>query len=213
MTPQTISPSRWYYLLSLVIVGLGLALFFFITYAGLSGIPDKLTQLEAPGTTEMTFREPGKYTIFYEHKSVMGGRVYDTGENLSGLWCTMVSKETNAPVPLTQPSVSASYTVGNRAGTAVMEFNIERAGVYQLYAEYPERSDGQRVVLAVGQGVTGRIAATVVGGLAVVFGSIGLAVIIAAVTFVRRRRAKKTLTWGGYPAYPQPYAPRWSAGR
>lgn len=208
MTPQTIRPSRWYYLLSLLAVGLGLSLFFFIMYTGLSAIPDKLTQLEAPGLAEMTFQEPGQYTIFYEHKSVVGGRVYDTGENLSGLWCTVVSKETSAPVPLAQPSVSASYTVGNRAGTAVLEFNIERPGVYQVSADYPDRSDGQRVVLAVGQGVVGRITATVVGGLAAMFGSIGLAIAIAVVTFVKRRKAKKALAWPGYTAYPPAFAPR-----
>lgn len=206
MTPQTIRPSRWYYLLSPVVIGLGVALFFFITFTGLSGIPERLSQIEAPGTREMTFSEAGKYTIFYEHRSVMGGKIYDTGENLSGLWCTVVSKETNAPVPLTQPSVSTSYTVGSRSGVAVLEFNIERPGVYQMSAEYPDKSDGQRVVLAVGQGVTGRIAATVIIGLAALFGSIGLALVIAVVTFVKRRRAKKALMWGGYPGYPPAYA-------
>ena len=208
MMPQTIKPSRWYYLLSLLVIGLGVALFFVITFKGLSGITEKLAQMEAPGTTEMTFSEPGKYTLFYEHKSVIAGKVYDTGENLSGLWCTVVSKETNAPVPLVQPSISTSYEVGNRAGMSVLEFNIERPGVYQVSATYPENPEGQRIVLAVGQGVASRITATIIGGLATMFGSIVLAIVIAVITFVKRRRAKKAFAWGGYPTYPPAFVPR-----
>jgi hypothetical protein len=208
MMSQPITPSRWYYLLSLFIVSVGAGLFFLIMFKGLSGIPDKLAQMEAPGTAEMTFAEPGKYTVFYEHRSVIEGKVYDTGENLSGLWVTVVSKETGSPVPLVQPSVSTSYEVGNRAGVSVLEFNIERPGVYQVSATYPDNKDGQRVAMAVGQGVAGRITATIISGLATMFGSVLLAIVISVITFVKRRRAKKALTWRGYPTYPPAFAPR-----
>ena len=206
--PQTIRPSRWYYLLSLLVIGCGVGLFFLILFKGLSSIPEKLTQMEAPGTSEMTFAEPGSYTIFYEHRSMIGGRVYDTGGNLSGLQCTVVSKETGAPVSLTQPSGRTSYTLGNRAGRSVLEFNIDRPGLYQVSATYPDVGDGQRVVLAVGQGVAGIITATVIGGLAAIFGSILLAGMIALVIFVKRRKAKKALTWSSYPAPPQAFSSR-----
>jgi hypothetical protein len=98
--------------------------------------------------------------------------------------------------------------LGNRAGRSVLEFNIERPGLYQVSATYPDDGDGQRVVLAIGQGVAGIITATVIGGLAAIFGSILLAGIIALVIFVQRRRAKKALTWSGYPAPPQAFSSR-----
>lgn len=201
MTPQIIKPSRWYFLLSPLIIGLGVTLFFLITIKGISGIPDKLTQMEAPGMSEMTFSVAGKYTIFYEHQSVLNGKVYDTGENLSGLWCNVISKETNSPVALTQPSVSTTYTVGNRSGVSVLEFTIERPGVYQVSAKYPEKPDGHKVVLALGHGVASTITATVVGALSALFGSIALAVVIAIIIFMKRRRAWKTWEWRGYPSY------------
>lgn len=206
MAPQPIRPSRWYYLLSLLVIGCGVAIFFLILFKGLSGIPAKLTQMEAPGTSEMTFAEPGTYTIFYEHRSVVEGRVYDTGGNLSGLRCTVVSGETGAPVSVVQASGRTSYALGNRAGRSILEFSIDRPGLYQVSATYSDNSDGQRVVLAIGLGVAGTITATVIGGLAAIFGSILLAGIIASVIFVKRRRAKKALTWSGYPPPPQAFS-------
>lgn len=209
MMPQVIRPSRWYYLLSLFILGAGTALFLVLLFKGIGGITDKLVQMEAPGTAEMNFSEPGKYTIFYEHQSVLDGKVYNTGENLSGLWLNVVSKETAAPVQLVRPSVNASYTVGNRSGVSILEFNIDRPGVYQVSATYSgKREVEQQVVLAIGQGVAGRIVGTVLGGLAVMFGSLLLAIAMAVWTFVKRRRAKKALTWTGYPTNPEAFAGR-----
>lgn len=202
MTPQVIRPSRWYYLLSLLVVAIGAALFFVITIKGVSSIPEKLTQMEAPGMREMTFNEKGKYTIFYEHQSVMDGRVYDTGGNLSGLWLNVVSKETNTPLALTQPSVSTSYTVGNRSGVSVLEFNIDRPGVYQVMATHHGNNEQQEVVLAIGHGVTSTITVTVIGALAAMFGSIIVALIIGVFTFIKRRKARRALMWGSYPHQP-----------
>lgn len=205
MTPQTIMPSRWYYLVPPLIIALGVALFFVITIKGVSGIPSRLTQMEAPGAVEMTFKEPGEYTIFYEHKSALNGRVYDTGETLSGLWLNVVEKETGQPVQLSQPSMSTTYTVGNREGVSVLSFNVERPGSYEVSAAYRDGRDEQgqpQVVLAVGHGVATTITRTVFGALGSMLGSIIVALVFALVIFIKRRRAKKVLAWGVRPAYP-----------
>jgi len=209
LLPQTIKPSRWYYGLAVLVLCAGVGIFVFLLIKGLSEITDKLTQMEAPGTAEMTFSEAGKYTIFYERRSVINGKVYDTGDKLSGLWCTVVSKETGEPVQLTQSSVNTRYTFGDRSGVSVLDFNIEKPGVYEVSAKYPDNPNGQKVALAVGTGVTGKIVGTALGGVAVMLGSFALAILIGVLTFVKRRRAKKALTtWPGSQGYPPPYAHR-----
>lgn len=203
--PQAVKPSRWYYLLSILILVAGVSLFVFLLIRGIGGITDKLVQMEAPGTAEMTFQETGTYTVFYERQSVMGGRVYNTGQNLQGLWVNVVSKETGDQAPITQSSTRTTYTIGGRSGVSVLEFNVDRPGVYQISAAYRDNRAGQPVVLAIGHGVAGRIVGTVLGGLGALFGSILLAAIIFAVTFVKRRRASRAHAWPDQPANPQAY--------
>lgn len=80
------------------------------------------------------------------------------------------------------------------------------------YSENRDKQQQQQVVLAVGHGVTSAIAATAIGALAAMIGSIVLALTLAIITFVKRRRAKKALIWGGYPAYPPSRAIEQMAG-
>jgi hypothetical protein len=76
---------------------------------------------------------------------------------------------------------------------AVLDFAIDQAGVYELSAAYPEGREGPEVVLAIGQGFTRGILMAVFGGLATVFGSMGAAVAIAVITFLKRMRAERAL--------------------
>ena len=75
----------------------------------------------------------------------------------------------------------------------MFDFKIDRPGIYEIAAQYPEGQEGPEVVLAVGQGFTMRVLTTVFGGLAIVFGSIGLAVAIAVITFLKRMRAERAV--------------------
>lgn len=39
-------------------------------------------QVVVPGSSNITLSQPGKYTIFYEYRSVVGNRIYSTGEEV-----------------------------------------------------------------------------------------------------------------------------------
>jgi hypothetical protein len=192
MDEQTIKPSRWFYVLAVLVVVIGFAIFGLLLFKNLSGITDSLIQVVVPGKIDITFSEAGKYTIFHEYQSVVGNKVYKT-EEISGLQCALTSQETGAEIALSSPSGSSTYTLGGRAGRSLWVFSIDKPGNYQISAWYPEAQEGQEVVLAIGSGFTGKIVGTVFSSLAILFGSIAIAVVITVVTAIKREKAIKLL--------------------
>jgi len=193
MIEDEIRPSRWYYGLAGLVFVAGWVFFALFLFQNLSGLSDTLQQVVVPGNVELTLSQPGKYTIYYEYRSVVGTRIFSTEESLPGLECHLVSKTTGSSIPLSRVTASSSYTVGSRSGVAVLDFTIDRAGVYELSAGYPEGREGPEVVLAIGQGFVVRILTAVFGGLAIVFGSMAAAVAIAVITLIKRTKAEKEL--------------------
>jgi hypothetical protein len=191
MNGQEIRPGRWYYGLAAVVFISGWVLFGLFLFRNLSGISSKLQQVVVPGKTQLSLDRPGSYTIYYEQESVVGSKVYSTSRSLSGLECTVTAKATGEEVTLSRTAVRSRYSVGGRSGYSVFDFKIDRPGIYVLSAQYAEGREGPEVVLAVGQGFTTGILTTVFGGLAIVFGSMGLAVAIAVYTAVKRHKAMR----------------------
>src|SRR3990172_12214100 len=88
-------PGRWYYGLGGAVLVAGCVYFGVFLWQNISRIGENLTQVLAPGKSQLTLAKPGKYTIFYEHQSVVGNKVYSTSEELSGLECSLVSMSTD----------------------------------------------------------------------------------------------------------------------
>lgn len=204
MNDEEIRPSRFYYGLAGVVFVGGFVLFGVFLWRNLSGLEEGLQQVVVPGKADLNLATPGGYTIFHEHESVVGNRVYSTRESVSGLECALVRKGTGEPVKLSRSTVDSNYSVGGRSGTSLLDFRIDQPGIYELSANYAEGEEGPEVVLAVGQGFGLKIVTTVFGGLGIVFGSIGIAVAIALITLLRRSKAKKEIQ-SRYGSHPPPY--------
>ncbi|MGE5325794.1 MAG: hypothetical protein ACM3NO_02045 [Deltaproteobacteria bacterium] len=202
MGADAIKPGRGYYGLAGAILVAGIALFVIVLWKGISSIPSRLQQVTAPGSAELTLAKPGDYTIFYEYQSVIGNRVYSTGEHVPGLECTLISKSSGSPVPVSRSTVDSSYSLGGRAGKSVFGFHIDQPGVYEIKSSYGQGQEGEEIVLAVGQGVGMAIVTGVLGGLAALFGSMALSILIAVVTAVKRHNAAKRLRTAGGPPPP-----------
>jgi hypothetical protein len=190
---QQIRPGRWLYGVAALLFVAGWVLFAVILWTSLSGINEGMQQVVVPGSAELNLDKAGSYTIFHEHESAVGNRIYSTSRGVPGLESSLRSKATGAPVELTRSFSNTKYSMGGRSGTSYLSFRIEQPGVYILSAEYPHGVEGDETVLAVGQGIGLRIVAGVLGSLAVVFGCIGLSVAIAAYTGVKRYRAGEAL--------------------
>ncbi len=202
MDEQNVRPSRSYYALAGVVIVAGAVVFALTLWKGLARATASLQQVVAPGTSEITLPEPGTYTVYYEHQSVIGNRVYSTGETVPGLVCTLASKRTGAGIRFSPSRANATYSFGGRVGRSVLDFQIEQPGMYVFSSSYPQGRDGSEVVLAVGRGSSMGIATTVLGSLAVLFGSIALGMVIFIVTLLRRHQAFQRLRTAGGPPPP-----------
>ena len=189
-----IKPSGWYYGFAVLILIVGIVLFVVFIFYNLKTLPEGLTQLVAPGKSNLTLQTTGKYTVYYEYQSVVGGRVYSTGENLpSGLQFSVATKETGANIPISASTMKSSYSIGGRSGVSVFDFEIERPGVYELTSWYSEGQAGPEVVITVGQGFSANLLITVFGGVGICFGASVIAFIITIMTFIKRQRSKRAI--------------------
>jgi hypothetical protein len=189
LAEQAIRPGRWLYGVAALLFVAGWVLFALILWKSLSGIYEGMPQVVVPGSGEVTLAKPGNYTIFHEHESVVGQRLYSASRGVPGLECSLRSKATGAPVELKRSFSNTTYSMGGRSGVSFLDFTVDQPGVYILSAEYPQGTDGDETVLAVGQGIGLRIVAGVLGSLAAVFGCLGLAVAIGVYAGVKRYRA------------------------
>ena len=193
MSNQQIKPSRWYYGLAVVFFILGESFFTLFFLNSLSGLSGAVTQVVVPVESEIMLPEAGKYTIFYEYQSVVGDRLYFTGESLSGLQCALTSRVTGHRIALSRPLTRSTYSLGDRKGVSVLEFTIDRPGVYEFSAWYPKGQEGPEVVLAMGHGFMKKLMGAIFGGLAIFFGSGAIAIAIIVITLLKRQKAKKQL--------------------
>lgn len=160
-----------------------------VLFNQLSRLTEGLQQVSVPGEIEITLAEPGTYTIFHEHQSVVGDRVYRNEEGLPGLKVALVSAG-GAHVALSPATVSSNYSVGGRAGVSVLGFSTDEPGPYRLSAWYPEGQGGPQGVLAIGRGFTATLLRTIFGVVGLFLGSTVVGGTIAVLTFLRRRRAR-----------------------
>jgi hypothetical protein len=190
MNGQPIRPSRWWYGVALLVLLAGSALSIVFIVRNIVRMSSGLQRVVVPGEGEIALKARGRYEIYYEHHSAIGDRVFMTGEDFPGLECRLVPKGSIVKVPLAPTSGTTTYEWGGHAGKAILGFRIDRPGEYVLSASYPRGRAGPDIVLAVGQGSVGGTLLAIFGGLAGIFGSFIVAVVIVGVTLVKRSKAK-----------------------
>ncbi len=188
MKGDDVSPSLWYYALAVLIVISGFAAFAGLLYSGISGSVEGLIQIKAPGNAELNLSGSGEWTVFYENNSYFDGKIYSTGEEISGLEIQVREKATGLDLAVYPAKVSHSYSLGSRSGRSILAFQAERAGLYQINSSYSARI-GPEIILSVGKGMAEGLISSIAISMALLFGSIVLASIVAYYTFSRRKRA------------------------
>jgi hypothetical protein len=164
---------------------LGLAAAGAFLFLRLRDLGEGIHQIVVPGAEELRLEEPGRYTIYHETGATVDGRYYASDE-VAGLAVSIADPD-GARIDVRAPGATTSYEFGGRKGRSILGFAIDRPGSYTLTAEYPQ-AQGPQVVLGVAHGFGTGLALTIGGTLALAFGSAGLALAIATVTFVRRHR-------------------------
>jgi hypothetical protein len=180
--------------LAALIVIAGFLIFGWTVFSAISGIGDDFIQMTAPGTKEFDLSEVGEYTIFFENLSVVGGRLYSTGDAVpSGLEIEVVDLSSGEKVDLWSPKGSFSYSFGGRSGRSIAAFAIDHPGVYRMTAWYSPGREGPEVVLAIGHGFFEKVISAVLISFVALFGSVIIAAIILISAARRRQREEVRL--------------------
>jgi len=130
---------------------------------------------------------------------MVNGKIYSSSASMDGLTCNMTKQlpsqtSTESPrtaVTLRRPSVSLNYSLGNRAGRSVLEFQADEVALYHLSCGYPEGKEGPETVLAIGTGVGARIAVTLMRSFWGLMVGIALAAAVIIAIFVKRDRIRR----------------------
>jgi hypothetical protein len=185
-------PSAALYAVAVVIIIAGLIFGIFQCAKSFENYEEWLTYVTVPGTKTITLSEPGKYTIYHEHTTVLNGQPYSpTGAGPGDLDYTLTDKASGKQVPLTSPTTNEAYTLGARQGVAIMVFSIDEPGDYEFTAKYRDGRSEPKLVIAIGQGIVKRIFAGILIPMVAVGLGLVVGVIIIIVTAVGRGRAKR----------------------
>jgi len=146
-----------YYFLASVIFLAGIALGAFMlsgVFIEIKKVDSGFTRFLAPGTHSISLEKPGGYTVYFENKSELDGKVYISNDNAAaGLQLKVKEEATGADVRVSLAGSKNTYSIGSREGSSLMAFYIERPGQYEVSAEFPGGwGEHEEIVLAIGQG-------------------------------------------------------------
>lgn len=177
----------WFVVAGLIaLAGFAGALFYLMPRLGVA--ESRMIRVVVPGSSVLTLGKAGRYTIYHEKKSTVDGRYY-ASETVNGLWLRLTDEATGAPVTLTEPAMAANYTIGNKTGTSIYAFAIERDGRYRLAADLAGGRSEPKAVLAIEQGMLGEMFSLIFGTMAIAFAGLGIAGAIVLVVLWRRSKA------------------------
>lgn len=177
----------WFIVAGLIaLAGFAGALFYLMPR--LSSADSSMTRVVVPGNAVLTLDKAGRYTIYHEKKSTVDGRFY-ASETVSGLRLKLTDEATGGPVTLTEPAMASNYAIGNKSGTSIYAFTIERPGRYRLAADLIGGRSEPKAVLAIEQGMLGAMFSLIFGTMAIAFAGLGIAGVIVLVVLWRRSKA------------------------
>ncbi|HZC99787.1 MAG TPA: DUF2510 domain-containing protein [Actinomycetes bacterium] len=174
------------------------ALSLFLGFRSMNGQVEGFQRVPIPGRGEVSFAEPGGYTLYFE-----GLGASDEQATIPPFNVSLTSVASGQEVSIRDYGGSVTYDFAGHSGRAVGTFRIEEPGRFLLRTE--AEPQGVEASVAVGASVGRAIFRTVIrasaGALILVLGGAVLAVVVA----VRRNRARRLLpapvaqpvaTWG-----------------
>jgi len=187
MSEYKLKPTRWYYVLAILIpifACMGTALFVYGNVPKLPGALEalgvkNLTQVVIPGSAEIHFPKSGAYAVYYEYRSVIDGASYYRDEYPPSIRCQLRSKVTDKAVKLAPSTVKGNvYTSHSPADGRSYPKNVMAVGPNLVWEFFN---------IAVKP-----IAAMLFGSIAFVFAGV-ISVLIIAFVAIKRHQSKNIL--------------------
>lgn len=196
------SKTTWrFYALACLPFALGLALAVFLIAKAMTDIMafgGAMERIVVPGKDTIVLSKPGKYTVYNEHKSMIGNKVYSSDENsVSGIECRLRDIRTGGDILLSPSSMNSTYSIGSMEGRAVFDFSIEKPGPYEFGCFFTSGfRNNQESVMAIGQGFGGEIMKMIFmifGAVAALILSAGATTAIIIVHFAKKNRSARSV--------------------
>lgn len=194
MKNRKIRPSMWWYILSAVILTIGaLCTLTGFMYLFVSTVKNT-QQIIVPGVHRLMLPASGKYIIFYEYRSVVGGKVFSTNEDLISLLDCFVQTQNGKQIVVSSIPPYEKYNLGERIKAySAFKFKIDKPGMYILTAEYDNKKESPQIVLGVRRTLHQIIFVPALFLMLFATISILISAGIFWTTFFKRRRAKKQI--------------------
>ena len=211
MSASKPKPTRWYYVLAILIpifACLGTALLVYPTVPELPGALKatgihNLTQVVVPGSADIHFPKAGAYAVYYEYRSIVDGVRYDRGKHPPSINCKLTSNATGEDIPLARDYIEGNvYETQHRerVGVLIKSISIDQPGVYNFSCHYTGGRTYPRIVLAVGPNVVweffnivAKPVAAIICGVLVFVCACGISMLIIGIVAFKRHQSKVTL--------------------
>lgn len=208
MSGKNQKPTRWYYLLALLLPVLACGVTAILIYRSVPTLPgaletigiNNLTQVVVPGSAEINFPKSGAYAVYYEYRSVNNGVNYVRDKFPPRMRCQLTSKATGEEIELASPQAEGDiYVTQNqeRAGVFFKSISINKPGVHTFSCRYADGRSNPQIVLAVGPNLIWEffniaakpVSAFVCGGFAFIT-TLGISVLIIGIVALKRQQSK-----------------------
>ncbi len=211
MSGSKSKPSRWYYVLAILIPIFACGLTSFFVYRRIPKLPgalesisiDNLTRVIVPGSAEINFPKEGAYAVYYEYRSVINGVHYVREKYPPRINCRLTSKVSGQNVELASPQAEGDmYSTQNRerVGVLMKTISINQPGVHIFSCRYADGRANPQVVLAVGPNfiweffnIAAKPFAAAVCGWFAFLGACAISVVILVVVALKRYQSNKSL--------------------
>ena len=184
-----VRPARfWYWVAGAAVVAavLWFALGLFLGFLLVNRQVEGFQRVPIPGQAEVSFAEPGGYTLYYE-----GLGASDQQATIPSFSVSLAPVSGGQEVSIRDYGGSATYDFAGHSGRALGTFQIEEPGRFLLQAEGEPRSAEANVAVgsSVGPAIFRAVILTIAGTLILLLAGVVLAVVVA----VRRNHAHRLL--------------------
>lgn len=190
MQQERIRPGIVWYVIAGLINVICIVLFVLFLVGAIKCATDSIiTRVTAPGTASIEIDKAGKYTIYFEHDSVLDGKVYHTSD-ISDILFTLTSKSTGEQIDLNSSLANTSYSINGRSGQSIFDFDVSEPGEYILETIY-DTGTGENAVLAVGRPFVYQMVMQIFLSIGSLFCAIIVPVVIFVITIIKRSNNKR----------------------